>query len=94
MNWGAASASDQDSETPKRQCLLPAVVLVEVLERGVEVLVPVHSVHVHRRRDELLVVDRPVPVGVGLRLFYFSGGPDQILNIFHGAFGFFLSRLL
>jgi hypothetical protein len=46
---------------------VPAVVLVEVLERGVEVLVPVHPVHVHRRRDELLVVYRPVPVGVGLR---------------------------
>jgi hypothetical protein len=48
---------------------LPAAVLVEVLERGVEVLLPVHPVHVHRRGDELLVVDRPVPVRVGLRLF-------------------------
>ena len=45
---------------------VPAVVLVEVLEGGVEVLFPVHPVHVHRRRDELLVVDRPAPVGVGL----------------------------
>jgi hypothetical protein len=43
-----------------------AVVLVEVLERGVEVLVPVHPVHVHRGGDELVVVDRPVPVRVGL----------------------------
>ena len=49
-----------------RAARLPAAVLVEVLERGVEVLVPAHPVHVHRRRDELLVVDRPVPVGVGL----------------------------
>jgi hypothetical protein len=45
---------------------LPAAVLVEVLERGVEVFFPVHPVHVHRRRDELLVVDRPVPVRVCL----------------------------
>jgi hypothetical protein len=48
-------------------CGLPAAVLVEVLERGVQVLLPVHPVHVHRRGDELLVVDRAVPVRVRLR---------------------------
>lgn len=47
---------------------LPAVVLVEVLECGVEVLFPVHSVHVHRRGDELLVVDQSIAVGISLEI--------------------------
>jgi hypothetical protein len=64
----ASHRSGLYSERPSR---LPAVVLVEVLERGVEVLVAIHPVHVHRRRDELLVVDRPVPVGVGLHASMF-----------------------
>ena len=47
---------------------LPTVVLIKVLECGVEVLLPVHSVHVHCRGDELLVVDQSIAVGIGLEI--------------------------
>ena len=59
------------SKTSALPCIgiLPTVVLVEVLERGVEVLFPVHSVHVHRRGDELLVVNQSIAICISLEKF-------------------------
>ena len=37
-----------------------------MLEGSVEVFFSVHSVHVHRCRDELVVVYRPVAIGISL----------------------------
>lgn len=46
---------------------IPAVILVEVLESGIEMLLPVHPIHVHRCSDELVVVYRSVPVSISLQ---------------------------
>lgn len=48
-----------------------AAVLVEVLERREQVVLPLHFVQVQRRRDELAVVDRPALVHVRLRSPHF-----------------------
>lgn len=49
-----------------RNVYLPAVIFIEVLEGRVEVLFSVHSVHVHCRRDELVIVYRPIAISVSL----------------------------
>jgi len=71
---------------------VPAAVLVEVLERREQVVLPLHLVQVQRRRDELAVVDRATIIHVRLlemgkiaAQIYLSGTAKIP---FHSYFGF------
>ena len=86
--------ADVESSEQRGVCaaLLPAAVLVEVLERREQVVLPLHLVQVQRRRDELAVVDRATIIHVRLlemgkiaAQIYLSGTAKIP---FHSYFGF------
>jgi len=45
---------------------LPAIIFIEVLESCVKMFFSVHSVHLHRCRDELVVIYGSIAISISL----------------------------